>query len=476
MSANPAAEQAVLGSLMLETSRAAEVNLLAEDFTASHHREIYRAIRSCVERRIRADAVTVSEFLERHATMEFQWLVYCAELVRETPSAANVKAYAEIVKQRADAVRAKRSAMSLVQNIDNEPELLDSTIRELMQLTRTQRDHECRVGDTLGSIIDYIDFRQNNRGVIPGLRTGIEKLDRAILGLNKGDLVVIAGRPGMGKTAILGGIHLANRKVPTGCMSAEMPRDQLVMRMVSSISGVPLRNIRLGELDDEHWPRMNTAFNMIRDMPLHINDRSAPDIEEIVRQARRWKYEHDIQLLSLDYLQRIPTPRGVKQRNEGVEYITRTLKELARDLEIPVVALSAVGREVEKREDKRPLMSDLRDSGAIEAEADNIITLYREEVYSDDQRYAGLAELGVIKQRNGEICRVVATYTGATVTFGDFRGDGGDDGSGGVPGGDGAAQRSMELGHGADDRPADSRATGRRPRKSLQEIHQAKGR
>lgn len=474
MAAALAAEEAVLGGLMLDTTRCAEVNLAPEDFTKPKHQDIYRAIRDCIERRVQADAVTVAEILDRQQP-DGQSLPYLASIVKNTPTAANVGTYADIVKRYSDATRAKGIAQAMIEDIDHDPEALDRAIKSMMRMTSSQRNYECVVGDTLGGLVDYLDARAQNRGVIPGMLTGLQRLDRAIGGMQKGHLIVVAARPGMGKTALMGGIHLANRNVQTGCISAEMPRDELVLRMVSSMAEVAFTDLKMGTVSDDAWVRINTAFGILRAMPMHINDRSAPTIEQIQRQARMWKYEHDIQLLSMDYIQRIPTPGGIQKRNEGVEYIARSLKELARDLEIPVVALSAVSREVESRADKRPLMSDLRDSGAIEAEADVIVTVYREEVYNDADNVKGIAELSVIKHRHGALGRATVNYHGSTLTFSDFRMDGGDDGPGGLSGGDGAAQRQMGIGFGQDDRLEDRRATRSRTRKPLQKVHETKG-
>jgi replicative DNA helicase len=471
-----AAEEAVLGGLMLDTARHAEIDLAPEDFTTPKYQSIYRAIRECIQQRIQADVVTVSEILDRMEPDGGSWLSYCAKIVTDTPSSANTRVYAAIVKRYSDATRAKGIAHAMIEDIDQDPEALDRAIKAMLRMTSSQRSHECMVGDTLGALVDYLDFRAQNKNTIPGMLTGLQRLDRSIGGLQKGHLIVVAARPGMGKTALMGGLHMANRKVHTGCISAEMPRDELVLRMVSSMSGVAFTDLRMGNLQDHEWSRINTAFAMLKAMPLHINDRSAPTIEQILRQARQWKYEHDIQMLSMDYIQRIPTPGGIQKRNEGVEHIVRSLKECARDLEIPVVALSAVSREAETRGDKRPLMSDLRDSGAIEAEADVIVTVYREEVYSDADNIKGVAELAVIKNRHGPLGRVTVHYNGPTLTFSDFRVDGGDDGPGGVPGGDGTAQRSMELGLGQDDRTATRRTTGARTRKSVQKIYEEEGR
>jgi replicative DNA helicase len=469
-----AAEQSVLGALMLETSRASEIELCAEDFTRDDHRSIFRAIMKCVDRRHQADAVTVAEILEREEGKDTPWLVYCASLVRDTPSAANIRAYANYVKRYADAQRAIKIAQDMMARVEAEPEAIDHATRDLMRLTTsTSSSYSCALADTLGEVVDYIDYRYTHRDELPGLSTGLQKLDRNTGGLCKGHLIVVAARPGMGKTAFMSGLHLANRKRPTGIMSAEMPRAELVLRMVSSVAEVAFEDLKMGTIRDDQWPAINSAFNLLKTLPIYINDRSAPTIEHVMRQARQWKYEHDIQLFSLDYLQRMPTPGRIEKRNEGVEHIVRCMKELARELEIPVVALSAVNRSVEARADKRPLMGDLRDSGAIEAEADVIVTLYRDEVYDATTSNAGVAELSAIKNRHGKLGRATVHYNGPTVTFSDFGID--SDGSGGLSGGDGTPQRGLELGQREDDRVETRRVARSRARKPLQEIHKAQG-
>lgn len=444
------AEQAVLGGLMLDTSCLSMLDLQADHFTTTQHQEIFRAIQDCADKSILADAVTVNDILERKLGKDPQRLTYLANLVRDTPSVANIKAYADVVKRKADAHRARQVAQEMINTVDSKAEAIDDAIRSLMQLTVTKTTYAASVGDTIGEVIDYIDQRVNQKGTFPGLRTGLDRLDRAIGGMNKGHLIVVAARPGMGKTALMGGFHLANRDKPTGIMSTEQPRRELVMRMVSSIADVNAHDLKMGTVRDDQWPSINVAISMLKHAPIYINDRSAPSIDDIVRQARQWKYEHDIQLLSVDYLQRLRSTGKGQKRHEEVEYFARALKEISRELEIPVICLSQVSRDVEKRLDKRPLMSDLRDSGAIEAEADLIITAYRPEVYSDDDSDAGKCELSVIKNRHGQLGRVTVHFNGGTLTFSDFGVDGGDARPRRVPRGNGAAERQMGIGIGAD--------------------------
>ena len=457
MARRNAAEQAVLGALMIEPSLANSVELTPEDFTHRDHREIFRAIRACVDGHQPADAVTVAEWLDQHSEVSRNdWLMQCATMVKDTPTTANFRAYADNVRQKSEAAKAKRIAIDLCEAVDKDPDIIDTAVRELMKLRSTNRSYESSVSDQIGPVIDYIDDRCHNKDKIPGLRTGLDRFDRKQGGLGNGHLIVIGARPGMGKTALMGGLHLANRNIASGIISAEQPARELTMRMVASMAGVSAHDLRMGTIRDEAWPHINNAMSILKSTPIYINDRSAPSIHEIERQARKWKYEHDIKLLSVDYLQRIRST-GSAKRHEQVEGFARTLKELARELDIPVVALSAVSREVEHREDKRPVMADLRDSGAIEAEADLILTLYRDEVYNDERDNAGKAEISAIKFRHGPLGRVTVHYDGATLTFSDFGIDGSQPRR--IQGRNGATERSMELGLGEDDRAENRRAT-----------------
>lgn len=469
-------EEAVLGCLMLDASRGVDINLSPLDFTIPHHQEMFRAIATCIEQRKPADAVTVSELLDTTtpSPKKESWLQMCVTIVKNTPSAANLHTYVDIVRKHSEARKVKQVAGALIEDIDADPTALDRAMYALTRMSQGQREYECAIGDTLGELVDYIDYRSSHRDELPGRSTGLPKLDKNTGGLCNGHLIVVAARPGMGKTAMMAALHLANRDVASGIMSAEMARQELVMRMVCTMAEVNFTDLKMGTVPEHKWPEINQAFATLRKMPLYINDKSAPTIDQIARQARRWKYDHDIKLFSMDYLQRIPTPPGIRQRHEGVEYIARSMKEIARELDIPVVALSAVSREVESRQDKRPLMNDLRDSGAIEAEADIIITIYRPEVYSDEDKFRGLAELAVIKNRHGSLGKCTVSYHGPTLTFSPFRVGSGDDGPGGVSGGDGAAGGQVGIRFGEDDRLENRGDPGaKRTRKSFQEIHSA---
>jgi replicative DNA helicase len=417
------AEQSVLGGLMLSNAAWAVVGtiLIDDDFYLPQHQKIYRAIASLGRKREPFDILTIEEELKRTDELDsVGGLTYLGTIARDTPSAANITSYAKIVRQKALARRSVDIASTLINESDHDENAVDTAIKSLMAVTmkRARYDHEIK--DVLGEVIDMIDARYNSVDKMSGIPIGLRDVDSYLGGLSPGHLIVIAGRPAMGKTGMAAGIMLANRNKSGGIISAEMPRAEITMRMVSSISGVPYTNLRLGKISAADWPRINAAMNMLKGCPFLINDEPAPQMESIERQARKWKHEHDIKYLVVDYLQRIKNT-GDAKRHEQVEEFARSHKEIARELEIPVILLSQVNRSVESREDKRPMMSDLRDSGAIEQEADVIGTIYRDEVYNDaTEKTRGIAEFGVIKQRHGAIGRAFIRFDAETVTFSDI--------------------------------------------------------
>lgn len=395
----------------------AECELSAEDFNKPAHQVIFQAIEDMISQQRAMDLVTLTEYLRQGRLLdEAGGVSYLATMAKETPTAANVAAYAGIVKSRSMARNATQIAQGLIGQA-GDPGAVDEAIRSLMDLTVKDRTDSTSVQDTLKPVLQEIGDR--SRGISkPGLKTGLKRLDAGLGGLYPGDLYVVAARPGGGKTAFGAGIILANPEIPSGFMSMEQPRTQIVQRMIASVGSLNAHALRLGKLGKEDWPRINQAVESLYRLPCEINDRPAPPIDVIVRQARKWRYEKKIQLLVVDYIQRIRSV-GKEKRHEQVEAFARALKEIARELDIPVVALSQVSRGVEARNDKRPQMADLRDSGAIEMEADAIITLYRPEVYDDDPSLKGVAEVAVIKSRHGPIGKVTCHFNGASIRYED---------------------------------------------------------
>jgi replicative DNA helicase len=274
--------------------------------------------------------------------------------------------------------------------------------------------------EILPATVDRIDLLHQSDGDITGVSTGYHEFDKMTAGLQKGDLVIVAGRPSMGKTTLA--INIAENaaigsKVPTAIFSMEMPSEQLAFRMISSLGRVDQTHLRTGRFPDEDWSRINTAVQLMSEAPIFIDDTAGLSPTEIRARSRRLKREHGLGLIVIDYLQLMQVPGNKENRATEISEISRSLKALAKELEVPVIALSQLNRGVEQRTDKRPVMSDLRESGAIEQDADIIVFIYREEVYNQDTPRKGIADISIAKQRNGPIGDFPLTFVGRYTKF-----------------------------------------------------------
>lgn len=401
------AEQCVIGGLILNAERADDIDISVDDFSRNEHRLIFRAVIALRRQRIDVDVITVSDYLTREGEIEAAGgLSYIGSLALNTPSHHNVASYARIVKNAAVGRRSvglMHDAMS--EMMDNNPsEVIDKLITDLMQLTDASgRGYESSIGDAALLAINRLDYLSRNPGQLVGVTTGIEKLDVITGGLQGGDLYVIGARPAMGKTALLLNFAAAAGKAghAAGLYSAEQPRIQIGQRMLALFGRVVAARMRVARLDDADWPRLTQAMQDLQKLPLYLNDRSGSTITQVHRQARRWKHDRDIKILYVDYLQLIKGTNPRAPKNERVGEVAEGLKDIARELDIPVCALAQVNREVEKRDNKRPGMADLADSSEIEKHADGVMTLYRDEVYHRDTEYPGVAEIGISKNRHG---------------------------------------------------------------------------
>ncbi|HEU4486891.1 MAG TPA: replicative DNA helicase, partial [Povalibacter sp.] len=276
----------------------------------------------------------------------------------------------------------------------------------------------------LGNIVDRLDMLAQNKGQLTGVSTGFTRLDEMTAGLQKGDLIVIAGRPSMGKTTfalnIAENAAFGPQKCKVGVFSMEMSREQLAFRMVSSLGHVDQSRLRIGNLDGEDWSRVNSAIGMMKESSIFIDDTGALTPTEVRARARRLKREHGLDLIVLDYLQLMQVAGNTENRATEISEISRSLKALAKELGVPLIALSQLNRGVEQRTDKKPVMSDLRESGAIEQDADVIMMIYREEVYDKNTTRKGIADIIITKQRNGEIGEVQLTFLGKYTKFENF--------------------------------------------------------
>lgn len=404
-------EAVVIGAILMDAAALAKVDLAVDDFTVADYRLIYRTILSLANRGEPIDVVTVSEALG-----DPRIAGQCAKLVMEVGSTANVAAYAANVKETVRKGRAKAIAQALLTALESDGlEAIDPAIQGLMQLHASRRHYECGLAQALRGALDLIEAA-SARGSAVAISTGLVDLDECLGGWHDTDLAVIGARPAQGKTALL--LNLADRcGVPCGIISTEQPHDQIGLRFFAMESHVPLHDMRSAQLDDLQYHKITKALSKLNGRLIRINDKSAPTLTDVIQQARQWRYAHGIKILFIDYLQRIRYGRGDIPRHEQVAEITMALKELARELDIPVVALAQVNRKVEERGNKRPTMGDLKDSGAIEQEADQVLTLYRDEVYNADSADKGIAEITICKNRHGPVGIIRAAWRGDFLRF-----------------------------------------------------------
>ncbi len=424
----------MLGGLMLDEASWESVadQVTEEDFYFSAHRLIFRALAHLAETIQPRDVVTVSEWLQREGNLEgVGGLAYLGMLARDTPSAANVAAYAAIVRARSVLRQLIRIGTDIAQSGYEPqgrevPELIDAAERQVFQIAEAGLRHKqgfVPIRRLLSEALDKIDTLFQSDNPITGLGTGLVDFDDKTAGLQPGDLVIIAGRPSMGKTSFAMNLaeHAAIRdKVPTAIFSMEMPGQQLAMRMISSLGRIDQSRVRTGRLADTDWPRITSAATLIAEAPMFIDDSPALSPTEIRARARRLKREHGLGLIVVDYLQLMQIPGNQENRASEIAEISRSLKALAKELNVPVIALSQLNRNLEQRPNKRPVMSDLRESGGIEQDADLIIFIYRDEVYNPESPDKGSAEIIIAKQRNGPTGTVRLTFLGQYTRFENF--------------------------------------------------------
>ena len=426
------AEQSVLGGLMLDNEAWLQVveRVGEQDFYRRDHQLIFRAIEALAHDGKPYDVVTIAEWLENNDLLdEGGGLAYLAALAENTPTAANVAAYAGIVRERSvlrQLIRAGTDIAGSGFNTEgrNSEDLLDHAERTIFEIA----DQESRgrsgsriIKELLVDALDRIDALFQSDNPITGVATGFSDFDQLTSGLQNSDLVIVAGRPSMGKTAFAVNIaeHAAIKdELPVVLFSMEMPGEQVAMRMMSSLGRIDQHKVRTGRLDDDDWPRLTSAVGMLSEVKLLIDDTPALTPSEIRARCRRIKREHGgLGLVIVDYLQLMHVPGTKENRATEISEISRSLKALAKELSVPVMALSQLNRSLETRPNKRPVMSDLRESGAIEQDADVIVFIYRDEVYDEDSPDKGIAEIIVAKQRNGPIGHIRLAFLGQYTRF-----------------------------------------------------------
>ncbi|MFY0676277.1 MAG: replicative DNA helicase [Neptuniibacter sp.] len=412
------AEQSVLGGLMLDNNAWDTVSeiVVEDNFYRQEHRKIFRTMIKLVNDGNPIDVVTLSEELDRTAELETAGgLDYLVELAKNTPSASNIRAYSEIVRDRALLRQMIAAANEIADNAfhpdgRSSEDVLNDAEQKIFSIAenRPNQGGPEGVNVLLKKAVDRIDTLFNSDGDLTGVTTGFDDLDQKTAGLQPSDLIIVAARPSMGKTTfamnLVENALMATDK-PVLVFSLEMPADQLVTRMLSSLGRIDQTRVRTGMLEEEDWPKLTTAVNMMRDKPLFIDDQAGISPNEMRTRARRIVREHgDLAMIMVDYLQLMQMKgSGIESRTQEISEISRSLKALAKELKCPVVALSQLNRSLEQRPNKRPVNSDLRESGAIEQDADVIMFIYRDEVYNEDSEHKGVAEIIIGKQRNGPI-------------------------------------------------------------------------
>ena len=426
------AEQSIVGGLMLDNAAWDEVAdlIVEEDFYRHDHLLIFRAISQLAEHSKPFDVVTLSECLDNvNELNNVGGLAYLGALAKNTPSSANIKAYANIVRERAVLRQMVTAGGKIAENALNtdgrtSSEILDeaeSLIFEIAEKGSRGKKGFVVMKDLLTKAVDKIDtlFQQDN--AISGIPTGFTSFDEMTSGLQGSDLIIVAGRPAMGKTTFAMNIAenvVLQSRLPVAVFSMEMPGEQLAMRLISSVGRIDQHKIRTGKLADEDWPKLTHAVGELAEAPLYVDDTPAMSPNELRARSRRLAREHGkLGLIVIDYLQLMQVPGNNENRASEISEISRSLKSLAKELNVPVIALSQLNRSLEQRPNKRPIMSDLRESGAIEQDADLIIFIYRDEVYNEDSPDKGTAEIIIGKQRNGPIGMVRQTFLGKYTRF-----------------------------------------------------------
>ena len=408
------AEQSVLGAILLENAslnRVSEI-ISEDDFYRHAHKTLFRAMMAISERNEPVDQITLTEHLTMMGELEHVGgAAYVAELVQAVPSAANIRYHSKIVRDKALLRGLIGTATDVVtqgyEGTSPTEELLEYAEREIFRLAQGKLARSFMpVGHIIKESVEIVDRLYSRKERITGIPTGYAALDHLTAGLQPSDLIIIAGRPSMGKTSLALGIveHAAIRAhAVVGVFSLEMSQAQLVLRMLSSQALLDSHALRTGQLSRQDWVSLTDAASKLEQAPIFIDDSGNLTIQQMRGKARRLKAEHGLDLLVIDYLQLMEGRRDAESRQQEISDISRSLKALAKELEIPVIALSQLSRAVENRKPPIPVLADLRESGAIEQDADVVMFIYLEEVYNPDTEEKGIADILVRKHRNGPI-------------------------------------------------------------------------
>lgn len=409
---NIEAEQAVLGAVLLEKNTLITISdiLIYDDFYRAAHQNIYKAMIKISETGEPVDLVTLTANLQSNKILEeVGGVTYLTDLVNAVPTAANAEYYAKIIKEKAIIRKLIRVSTEIASTSyssnEDVSDLISLAEKKILEISnRKTNSGFVSIKDVLEKTIDQIEFLHNNSGEVTGTISGYTDLDKITTGFQKSDLIIIAARTSVGKTAFA--LNIAQNvgcrgKTPVAIFSLEMSAPQLVQRMISSEGNIDGHKLRTGSLDDSDWTKLTIAMSTLSEAPIYIDDTPGISIFDIRSKARRLKAEKGLSLIIIDYLQLINVRGKLDNRQQEISEISRQLKSIARELEVPVVALSQLSRAVEQRQDKRPMLSDIRESGSIEQDADLVAFLYREDYYDPETENKNIVEVIIAKHRNG---------------------------------------------------------------------------
>jgi replicative DNA helicase len=431
------AEQAVLGGLMLSPEAWDKVadRLNEDDFYRKDHRVIFRAIWELSNKGMPCDAVTLGEWFESQGLSDLVGgTAYILQLANTTPSAANIIAYCDIVREKS-VLRQLIDAGTEIVGDGFAPEgrstqeILEGAEQRVFRIAEAGargRQGFVPMRTAVKDAFAILHHRFENRGTVTGMPTGFTDLDEMTAGLQPSDLIIVAARPAMGKTAF--SLNMAEyaamkTKRAVAVFSMEMSASQLAFRLISSVGRINQQHLRNGDIQEEEWPRVTSAITLLSEAKIFIDDTPALSPGELRARCRRLKREHDLGLIVIDYLQLMQVPGNKENRATEISEISRSLKALAKELNVPVIALSQLNRSLEQRQDKRPVMADLRESGAIEQDADVIMFIYRDDYYNQDSPDKGLAEIIIGKQRSGPTGSLKLTFLGQYTKFENYASD-----------------------------------------------------
>ena len=418
---NLEAEQAVLGAILLENEAiaAAMEHVTPDDFYRAAHQRIFEAMVQLSEESEPVDLVTLSTRLKDQGLLEeVGGIGYLTELANSVPTAANVAYYARIIEEKAMLRRLIRTATQIAASgysaAEDVRELISEAERRILEISNRRGEGFVSIRDVLMDVFERVEYLYHNKGGITGIPSGYPDLDRLTSGFQKSDLIIVAARPSVGKTAFA--LNVAQNvgvraKETVAIFSLEMSAAQLVQRMICAEANVDANRMRTGRLEGDDWEKLTMAIGALSEAAIYIDDSPAITTADIRAKCRRLKQERGLGLIVIDYLQLIHgRSRHADNRQQEVSEISRSLKQIARELEVPVIALSQLSRSVEQRQDKRPLMSDLRESGSIEQDADIVAFLYRDDYYNQDSDKKNIIEVIIAKQRNGPVGTVELVF------------------------------------------------------------------